>query len=179
MTTKRILAFIAILIFFPTSTNTIPVCLFSIPNREMICTENSNDLFEDAVQIIKESEGWHTQKHHPYVGYGHKLTLKDTFNHNISEEFADQLLRKDLQQKCSVFRQFGKDSLLLGVLAYNVGEYTLLGHKDKPTSKLIKKLKSGDRDIYNEYVSVCRYRGKIIPSIQRRRQREYDILYNK
>lgn len=51
-----------------------------------------------------------------------------------------------------------KDSLILGVLAYNVGEYNILGYKEKPASQLIRKIRSGNRDFYKEYVSFCRYK---------------------
>ena len=29
--------------------------------------------FERAVRCTKFFEGWHSEKHYPYVGYGHKL----------------------------------------------------------------------------------------------------------
>lgn len=94
----------------------------------LTCTRASaqhSDRFELAVACIKQFEGWHTAMHYPYVGYGHKLLKKDTLTADLTETQADSLLRRDLRQKCAVFRRFGKDSLLLGVLAYNVGEYTL------------------------------------------------------
>ena len=90
---------------------------------------NSTDLFEDAVQLIKKYEGWHHARDQPYVGYGHRLLPTDTFGSVISESFADSLLRSDLKKKCAVFRRFGSDSLLLGVLAFNVGESQGLGSK--------------------------------------------------
>jgi GH24 family phage-related lysozyme (muramidase) len=136
------------------------------------------DLFDEAVECIKKHEGWHTSKNHPYVGYGHKLRHGEKFGSNITEEFADSLLRKDLLQKCKMFRGFGRDSLLLGVLAYNVGEYTLLGSTQKKKSRLIKKLENGDRNIHDEYISFRKYKGKVIPSIERRRKHEYKLLLN-
>lgn len=137
------------------------------------------DLFNEAVACIKKYEGWHSAKHHPYVGYGHRLLSDDCFGADISESFADSLLRTDLRQKCSVFRRFDKDSLILGVLAYQVGEYTLLGHGKWPKSKLIEKLESGNRDIYHEYISYRRYKGKVVPSIERRRKEEFELLFDK
>lgn len=135
--------------------------------------------FEKAVELIKRHEGWHDKRHKNYVGCGHRLLKGETFGHDISEEFADSLLRRDLLQKCSVFRKHGKDSLILGVLAYNVGEYNILGHKNKPASRLIQKIRSGNRDFYDEYVSFCRYRNKAIPSIKQRRMEEFELLYIK
>lgn len=136
-------------------------------------------LFEEAVVLIKKYEGWHDKKHYPYVGYGHRLLKGETFDYHISEVFADSLLRNDLRQKCSRFRQLGADSLLLGTLAYNVGERNLLGDKKRPPSMLIKKLKRGERDIYCEYLSFCHYKGMIIPSLKRRREEEFQKLFIK
>lgn len=91
----------------------------------------------------------------------------------MTEQQADSLLRSDLRQMCRVFRRFGSDSLLLGVLAYNVGEYRLLGYGEHPKSRLIEKLEAGDRDIYGEYVSFRKYKGKVLPSLERRRKMEF------
>ena len=76
-----------------------------------------------------------------------------------------------------MFRQFGKDSLLLVTLAYNVGPYRLLGSKKIPKSTLVKKLEVGDRNIYKEYVCFRCYKGKVVPSIERRRKVEYLLLF--
>lgn len=131
---------------------------------------NLTDLFDDAMQLIKEYEGWHHARDQPYVGYGHRLLPTDTFDSNISESFADSLLRSDLKKKCAVFRRFGADSLLLGVLAFNVGENRVL------SSKLIRKLEAGDRDIKEEYLSFRMYKGKVVRSLERRRKEEYELL---
>lgn len=135
--------------------------------------------FEQAVALIKQAEGMHKAQHHPYVGYGHRLRAGERFTAQITERQADSLLRSDLRQKCRVFRSFGRDSLLLGVLAYNVGEYTLLGGAGRPRSRLIRKLEAGDRDIYGEYVTFRKYKGKVLPSLERRRRTEFQILYEK
>ena len=118
----KIKVFILTLFFFSITVE--PDCnsTASIPKHK---TENKISKFDMAVELIKQKEGWHDRRHKYYVGYGHRLLKSDTFNHDISEEFADSLLRKDLLQKCSVFRKYGKDSLILGVLAYNVGEYNI------------------------------------------------------
>lgn len=137
------------------------------------------DLFSEAVVCIKKYEGWHSAKHYPYVGYGHRLLPDEHIKADISESFADSLLKKDLRQKCSVFRRFGKDSLILGVLAYQVGEYTLLGHGKRPKSKLIEKLESGNRDIYREYISYRKYKGRVVLSIECRRKEEFKLLFDK
>ena len=139
----------------------------------------AQDRFEQAVAVIKQFEGWHSARHHPYVGYGHRLLAGESFPVEITEAQADSLLRCDLLQKCRVFRRFGRDSLLLGVLAYNVGEYTLLGGAGRPRSRLIQKLEAEDREIYAEYVNFRKYKGKVIPSLERRRNTEFQLLYEK
>jgi len=139
--------------------------------------EQNTDRFELAVDCIKKFEGWHSAKHHPYVGYGHRLVPGEHYTANITEAFADSLLRKDLLQKCKIFRHSGKDSLLLGVLAYNVGEYKILGSSKYPKSRLIQKLERGRRNIYNEYISFCKYKGKTLPSLEKRWKYEYELLF--
>lgn len=136
-----------------------------------------DERFEAAVSLIKRYEGMHDERHYPYVGYGHKLLRGECYP-KMTEAVADSLLRADLRQKCRVFRRFGQDSLLLGVLAYNVGEYRLLGYGDRPKSQLIRKLETGDRDIRGAYVSFCRYKGKVVASLRQRREDEYELLYN-
>lgn len=55
-------------------------------------------------------------------------------------------------------------------LAYQVGPYRLLGYGKMPKSTLVRKLESGNRDIYADFVKYCHYKGKKIPSIERRIQ---------
>ena len=133
--------------------------------------EISAELFDKAVALIKEFEGWHDHTKWPYIGYGHKLLLHENLTADITEAQADSLLRADLLER------YGKDALLLTVLAYNVGHSRLLGYGKRPKSNLIKKIESGDRDIYEEYISYRCYKGKPIPSIERRRKREFQLLY--
>ena len=77
--------------------------------------------FELAIACIKKYEGLHGPKHHPYVGYGHKLLPGERYSPKMTERQADALLRSDLRKLCAMFRGFGRDSLLLATLAYNVG----------------------------------------------------------
>lgn len=143
-----------------------------------IRAQQQDTLFEAAVACIKRYEGMHDRRHYPYVGYGHKLLEGESFP-VMTEAVADSLLRSDLKKKCAVFRRFGRDSLLLGTLAYNVGEYRLLGYGRRPKSRLVQKLEEGDREIRDEYVSFCRYEGKVVASIRQRREEEYRLLYIK
>lgn len=139
-------------------------------------TENPPSDKDKAVACIKRWEGWHRGKM-PYIGYGHRLLPHETLTENLSEAQADSLLRCDLERCLKVFRKYGKDSLLLSLLGFNVGCYRLIGNGKIPKSKLIQKLDSGNRDIYREYVSFRCYRGKVIPSIERRRKEEFELFY--
>lgn len=133
--------------------------------------------FEDAVNCIKRFEGWHGPEHYPYIGYGHYLHTGEKIMLPLTEQQGDSLLRADLRRKCALFRHFKKDSLLLGTLAYNVGEYALLGHGKRSKSLLIRKLESGDRDIQTEYLSFRKYHGKAVKSLEERRQYEFELLF--
>lgn len=134
-----------------------------------------NPLFEKAVACIKVFEGWHTGP--DYIGYGHRLLPGEKLTVNLTEIQADSLVRADLLKRYATFRRFGKDALLLSVLSYNVGEYRLLGYGKIPKSNLIRKLEKGDRDIYKEYISFRKYKGKVIRSIERRRELEFELFY--
>ena len=131
--------------------------------------------FEKAVQIIKKYETLHQPKHWPLVGYGHKVLPGEKFSRSkaMNEADADALLRKDLLKNCAVFRSFGADSLLLGVLAYNIGSGATL------RSSVARKLKEGNRDIYETYVSYSKYRGKTHTQLKNRRMEEFEALFIK
>lgn len=134
-------------------------------------------MFERSVAVIKRFEGWHGQEAGNYVGYGHRILPGENLSHNLTEAEADSLLRADLLARCAIFRRFGVDSLLLATLSYQVGHGRLLGYGKFPKSKLIQKLERGDRDIYREYISFRRWKGKVIPSIERRRKMEFELLF--
>lgn len=134
--------------------------------------------FERAIAVIKHFEGLHDRPEYlPYVGYGHKVLPGENFSTDMTEDEADRLLRSDLMKLCKLFSGYGKDSLLLATLAYNVGAYRLLGYGDRPKSKLIKMLDEGDRNIYREYITFRKYKGKVIPSLELRRRMEFELLY--
>lgn len=130
-------------------------------------------LFERAVLIIKKFETLHKPKHWPYVGYGHQVQPSEPYRRGcqLTEAQADALLRKDLAKFCALYSQYGKDSLLLGALAYNIGS----GAVNK--SSVIKKLKAGDRNIFKSYTSHCRYKGKWHKGLYNRRLTEIAALF--
>lgn len=130
-------------------------------------------LFERAVLIIKKFETMHHPKDYPYVGYGHRVLPGEPYRRGcqLTEAQADALLRKDLRKFCALYSQYGKDSVLLGALAYNCGP----GVVNKST--LLKKLKSGDRNIFKAYTAHCRYKGKFHKQLHQRRITEFLSLF--
>lgn len=136
--------------------------------------------FERAVCCIKFYEGIHRKKDYPYVGYGHKLKPGENYSSNMSLAEAELLLRKDLKELCSMFSDYGKDSLLLAALAYNIGPYKILGCKGKYSqSTLLKKIEAGIRDFRQDYMQFCHWKGKKVQSIERRRYAELLLLYER
>lgn len=138
-----------------------------------VAQEIQDTLFERAVDMIKKYETINKPSHWPYVGYGHLVMPGEKFSRSkaLSEAEADALLRKDLLKNCAVFRSYGADSLLLGVLAYNIGS----GNVKKST--VAKLLREGNRDIAASYLAHCRYRGKQHASLRKRRAEELDKLF--
>ena len=134
--------------------------------------------FERAVRCIKYYEGWHDiKRNYPYIGWGHRILPHEKFRKNLTFQQADSLLRSDLRKLCGLFRKYGSDSLVLAVLAYNVGPYKILGNRKFPKSRLLQKIEQGERNIRGEYLDFCRWKGKYIASIKRRRQMELLLLY--
>ena len=134
--------------------------------------------FEQAVRCIKYYEGWHDiKRNYPYIGWGHRILPHEKFRKNLTFQQADSLLRSDLRKLCTLFRKYGRDTLLLAVLAYNVGPYKILGNGKFPKSRLLQKIEQGERNIRREYLDFCRYQRRKIASIHRRRQTELLLLY--
>ena len=131
--------------------------------------------FERAVIIIKKFETLHRPKDYPYVGYGHRVLPGEPYRRGVqlTEKQADALLRKDLRKFVSLYKAYGKDALLLGVLAYNCGPRVV------NKSTVLKKLKSGYRDIFKSYTAHCRYKGKFHAQLHRRRLTEFAALFDK
>ena len=129
--------------------------------------------FEQAVQLIKKYETLHSPQHWPLVGYGHKVQPGENFKkgQKLTEKQADALLRKDLKKFADLYKSYGKDSLLLGVLAYNVGP----GRVNKST--VMRLLKDGNRNIREAFESMCRYKGKVHKQIRARRIEEFKALF--
>ena len=148
------------------------VVLLAFVSSLSVLSDEVESPFDVAVKCIKRYEGLHSSKHHPYVGYGHKLLSGEHFSANMSEQSADSLLRADLLRRCKTFRAFRKDSLLLATLAYNIGENQVL------TSRMVQKLRTGCRDIYRDYITFRLINGKASIQLERRRKEEFNLLYN-
>lgn len=134
--------------------------------------------FERAVRCIKYYEWWHDiKRNYPYIGWGHRILPHEKFRKNLTFQQADSLLRLDLRNLCTLFRKYGRDSLVLAVLAYNVGPYKILGNGKYLKSRLLQKIEQGERNIRREYLDFCRYQRRKIASIHRRRQTELLLLY--
>ena len=99
------------------------------------------------------------------------------FTADVTEWQAVSLLRSDLWKCFEHFKGNGKDALLLTLPAYNVGVGRLLGYRKHPKSRLLQKIESGDRNINREHVSFCRYKGKILRGLVKRRQVEFALFY--
>ena len=77
-------------------------------------------LMERAFLCCRYFEGWHSEKHYPYVGWGHKLLPNEKYSaRTMTKRDADELLRKDLRKFVAMFRKFGVDSLLLSEISDN------------------------------------------------------------
>ena len=133
--------------------------------------------FERAVVCVKFFEGFHGKGCYPYVGYGHQLQKGEHFSSNMPKWQADSLLRADLMAQFDRFKCYGKDVLLLSLLAYNVGAGRILGYGKHPKSQLLRKIESGDRNYIQEYLSFCHYKGKILRGLVKRRRAEFLLFF--
>lgn len=136
-------------------------------------TTATTSKFDEAVEIIKKYEGLHAPRHWPLVGYGHKVLPGEKYSRSkaLSQQQAEELLRKDLRKFCALFRSYGKDSLLMATLAYNIGN----GAAERST--VAAKLRAGNRDIRENYLAHSRYRGKTLSQLKRRRTEEFERLF--
>lgn len=168
MTTKKlpaILLEVSVIIF---------ICLVAISNVAPYKNDSTHpeSIFETAVNIIKKYEGLHKSRHWPYIGYGHQVVRGEKYRRGVvlKQDEAEALLRKDLKKYIGQFSEYGADSVLLGVLAYNIG----VGNVRRSS---LPSLLGNEEKLRSTYLAHCRYRGKVMSQIQRRRTEEFDTLY--
>ena len=149
--------------------------LLTVPGHNTPGSAGDSPEFEKAVVIIKKYETLHKAAHWPLVGYGHLVQKGENFKKGkvLSEKEADALLRNDLRKLCARYRSFGADSLILAALAYNCGTGTVA------KSSVFKKLSAGNRDIEAEFKSHCRYKGRVLSGLKKRREEEFAELFIK
>ena len=109
--------------------------------------------------------------------YRHQLQKGEHFSSNVPEWQADSLLRADLMAQFDRFKCYSKDTLLLSLLAYNVGAGRILGYGKHPKSQLLRKIEAED-NIYGGYISFCRYKGKVLRGLVKRKQVEFALFVN-
>lgn len=94
---------------------------------------------------------------------------------------SQNIIADKIEDTANVFRiklqRLCKDTLLLTLFAYNVGVGRLLGYGKRPKSRLLQKIEAGERNFYQEYVSLCRYKGKVLSGLVKRRQVEFALFY--
>lgn len=153
--------------------------LLTVPGHNGLSTSapssGESPEFEKAVEIIKKYETLHKASHWPLIGYGHLVQKGEKYKKGtvLSQKQAEDLLRSDLKKLCAKYSSFGRDSLLLAALAYNCGPGTVA------KSTVYKKLLAGDRNIETAYKAHCRYRGKVLSGLKKRREEEFAELFQK
>ncbi len=140
--------------------------------KEVSIEQTVKSDFDKAVEVIMKYEGLHKNKGN-LVGYGHKILPGEPYKRNqtLTQAQAEKLLRQDLAKLCEKYSSFGKDSLLLSVLAYNCGIGTVA------KSSVYKKLLAGDRNIKAAYLSYCKAGGKTLSQLKKRRIEEFETLF--
>jgi lysozyme len=126
---------------------------------------------EKSVRVIKFYETLHRNAGN-VIGYGHVIQPGEPYkrNANLTEAQADALLRSDLTKLCHIFASYGSSMYLLATLAYNIGPAKVM------RSEMFQRLKTGETISATDYLSFCRYKGRVHPGIRRRRYVEYTLL---
>lgn len=117
---------------------------------------------EDAVFFLVLAEVWHDPIKTAYTGWGHRYDYDSV---RVSTPFeADSLAASDLRALCARFRDFQGDSLLLALLAYNVGVKAI------KTSSLMDSL------TFDAYTSFCYIKGERSERQFHRRRAEWMLF---
>lgn len=128
--------------------------------------------------LIRHFEGWHSGG--GYVGWGHQVQPGEKLPRNITRAQADSILYEDLLKLYNRFKKYGNEYVLpLMAVGYNVGYAKIEGGGKYKPSRLIQKIRQGRKDIEADYIDFCRWKGRVVPSIKRRRQMELMLLYQR
>jgi len=117
---------------------------------------------QQAVSLLAVLEGWHDPKKTGCTGWGHRVCYDGTRVTTPTE--ADSLAAADLRALSARFRDFQGDSLLLALLAYNVGV------KAVKTSSLMDSLS------FDAYTSFCYIKGRRSERQYQRRRAEWMLF---
>jgi len=117
---------------------------------------------QQAVSLLAVLEGWHDPQKTDCTGWGHRVCYDGTRVTTPTE--ADSLAADDLRALCARFRDFQGDSLLLALLAYNVGV------KAVKTSSLMDSLS------FDAYTSFCYIKGRRSERQYQRRRAEWMLF---
>ncbi len=74
------------------------VCICAMLRAELPDGIRRLSPFERAVAIIKRFEGWHSARHYPYIGFGHRLREGEKLTADITEAQAAARSWKDAQK---------------------------------------------------------------------------------
>jgi len=117
---------------------------------------------EQAISFLALAESWHDPAKTGCTGWGHRICYDNARAATPAE--ADSLAADDLRALCARFRHFQGDSLLLALLAYNVGV------KAVKTSSLVDSLS------FEAYTSFCYIQGKRSERQYQRRRAEWMLF---
>ena len=84
---------------------------------------------------------------------------------------------KSVLRHLRLYARYGRDAYLLAALSYQIGPAKLLGNDKYPKATLLTQLERGDRDILPLYLIYCKWKGKNVSSIRKRRWVEYQLLF--
>jgi len=148
----------------------VPLCLVLLFScgRSPLAENSSNEenstipTLEQAISFLALAEGWHDPKKTGYTGWGHRICYDNARAATPAE--ADSLAADDLRALCARFRDFQGDSLLLALLAYNVGV------KAVKTSSLMDSLS------FDAYTSFCYIGGRRSERQYQRRRAEWMLF---
>lgn len=111
------------------------------------------------------------------IGYGHHILKGEKIPNEITEEFADSLLRADFEKRLSIANRYGLDSnkaLAVALFIYNCGE----GNFYKST--LRQQILNGN-DVSEEWIKWCmmNLEGEMVRSTKLYERREFELTVYK